>query len=41
MLKAEHELLNVNHENQQLLQYMSKMQSLHHASWEGPFALGM
>ena len=41
MLRAEHELLKANRENQQLLQYMSKLQSLHHDSWEGPFALGM
>ena len=41
VLKAEHQLLKANHENQQLLQYVSKLQSLHHNSWEGPLALGM
>ena len=41
VLKAEHELLKATYENQQLLQYMSKLQRLHHDSWEGPFALGM
>ncbi|CAE7726572.1 petC, partial [Symbiodinium sp. CCMP2456] len=34
-LAEEHELLNAVHENQQLLQYMSKVQSLHDNSWEG------
>ena len=41
VLKAEHQLLKANHENQQLLQYVGKLQSLHHNSWEGPLALGM
>ena len=39
--KQEHELLKAVHENQQLLQYMSKLRSLHDDSWGGPFAHGM
>ncbi|CAE7391726.1 unnamed protein product, partial [Symbiodinium sp. CCMP2456] len=35
-LAEEHELLNAVQENQQLLQYISKVQSLHDNSWEGP-----
>ncbi|CAE7859266.1 unnamed protein product [Symbiodinium sp. KB8] len=34
-LKQEHELLKATHENQQLLEYMYKLQSLHQNSWEG------
>ena len=41
VLKKEHELLKAVHENQQLVEYMRKVQSLHSNSWEGPFALGM
>ena len=40
-LKQEHELLNAVRENQQLLQYVGKLQSLRQNSWEGPLALGM
>ena len=39
--KQEHELLKAVHENQQLLQYMRKLRSLHDNSWDGPFAYGM
>ncbi|CAE7766385.1 petC-1 [Symbiodinium microadriaticum] len=39
--KQEHELLKAVHENQQLLQYMSKLRSLHDDLWDGPFAHGM
>ena len=41
VLKKEHELLNAVHENQQLVEYMHKVQILHNNSWEGPFAPGM
>ena len=41
VLKAEHELLKAYYENQQLVEYMCKVQSLHHDSWEGPIAHGM
>ena len=41
VLKKEHELLKAVHENQQLVEYMRKVQSLHSNSWEGPFAHGM
>ena len=41
VLKTEHELLKAYYENQQLMEYMCKVQSLHKNSWEGPFAHGM
>ncbi|CAE7949003.1 unnamed protein product [Symbiodinium sp. KB8] len=41
VLKAEHELLKACHENQQLAEYVRKVQSLHNNSWEGPIAHGM
>ena len=41
VLKKEHELLKAIHENQQLVEYMRKVQILHNNSWEGPFAPGM
>ena len=41
VLKKEHELLKAVHENQQLVEYMHKVQILHNNSWEGPFAPGM
>ncbi|CAE7391748.1 unnamed protein product [Symbiodinium sp. CCMP2456] len=41
VLKAEHELLKACRENQQLVEYMRKVQSLHSNSWEGPIAHGM
>ena len=41
VLKKEHDLLNACRENQQLVEYMRKVQSLHSNSWEGPFAHGM
>ena len=41
VLKQEHELLQAVHENQQLVEYMHKVQILHDNSWEGPFAPGM
>ena len=40
-LKQEHALLKAGHENQQLLEYMCKLQSMHDNSWEGPLAHGM
>ena len=40
-LKQEHELLKASNENQQLLEYVYKLQSLHQNSWEGPLARGM
>ena len=40
-LKQEHELLKARCENQQLLEYICKLQSLHQNSWEGPLAPGM
>ena len=40
-LKQEHELLKARCENQQLLEYLCKLQSLHQNSWEGPLAPGM
>ncbi|OLP93321.1 hypothetical protein AK812_SmicGene24781 [Symbiodinium microadriaticum] len=41
VLKAEHELLKADYENQQLVEYMNKVQSLHNNSWQGPFAHDM
>ena len=41
VLKKEHDLLNACRENQQLVEYLRKVQSLHNNSWEGPFAHGM
>ena len=35
VLKQEHELLKASHENQQLLEYMRNLRSLHDNSWEG------
>ena len=40
-LKQEHQLLKARCENQQLLEYLCKLQSLHENSWEGPLAPGM
>ena len=40
-LKQEHDLLKAILENQQLLEYMCKVQSLHATSWAGPHARGM
>ena len=40
-LKQEHDLLKAGHENQQLLEYICKLQSLHDNSWEGPLPCGM
>ena len=39
--QREHVLLKAVHENQQLLEYMSKLRSLHDNSWGGPCACGM
>ena len=39
-LKQEHELLNAVPENQQLLEHIRGLQSLHQNSWEGPLASG-
>ena len=36
VLKKEHELPKAVHENQQLVEYMHKVQILHDNSWEGP-----
>ena len=36
VLKKEHELLKAVHENQQLVEYVHKVQILHNNSWEGP-----
>ena len=41
LLKQEHEPLKARHENQQLLEYFGKLQSLHDNSWNGPLAQGM
>ena len=41
VLKREHDLLKAYRENQQLVEYLRKVQSLHNNSWEGPFAHGM
>ena len=41
VLKAEHELLKACRDNQQLAEYVRKLQSLHNNSWEGPIAHGM
>ena len=41
VLKEEHETIGARHENQQLLQYICKLQSLHDNSWNGPLAQGM
>ena len=35
MLKQEHALLRANLENQQLVEYMRRLQNLHDASWDG------
>ncbi|CAE7938792.1 Alkbh3 [Symbiodinium sp. KB8] len=36
VLQEEHEKIGARHENQQLLQYICKLQSLHDNSWNGP-----
>ena len=41
VLKQEHKLLKAHLENQQLVEYLRKLQNLHHNSWHGPFACGM
>ena len=41
VLKAEHELLKAYYENQQLVEYLRRVQSLHNNLWEGPIAHGM
>ena len=41
VLQEEHEKIGARHENQQLLQYICKLQSLHDNSWNGPLAQGM
>ncbi|CAE7359872.1 unnamed protein product [Symbiodinium microadriaticum] len=41
VLKKEHEQIVARHENQQLLQYIRKLQGLHDNSWNGPLAQGM
>ena len=41
VLKHAHELVKARRENQQLFEYMCKLQSLHDCSWHGPLAPGM
>ena len=40
-LKQEHALFKARCENQELFEYIRKLQSLHENSWEGPLAPGM